>query len=223
MTFSRRRLAPLARRLASFWLVWSALLLLHEAGHALGAWHQGQQVRRVSVGVGPELWRGRHGDTQFVLRAVPLAGMTTLRTPRPDASAPAPPADATARWAAWRSQLLTLGGGVLATVALAGVVALGVAARERVAGARCVWGRALVADALVLTVFNFLPVPPLDGGRAVLGAVAAWRGAPLAGDALFWVQLGGLALAVAPMTLWTRWTARIDAVAMRWRAPAGGR
>ena len=81
----------------------------------------------------------------------------------------------------------------------------------------------LVADAVVLTVFNFLPVPPLDGGRALLGALSAWRGSPLAGDALFWVQVGGLALAVAPMTLWTRWTERIDAAALWWGAPAAGR
>jgi Zn-dependent protease len=85
---------------------------------------------------------------------------------------------------------------------------------------RWTWGRIVVADAVVLTIFNFLPVPPLDGGRAVIGAVAAWRGAPLPADALFWVQLGGLALAVAPMTLWTRWTERIDSVVLRWGAPA---
>jgi len=76
---------------------------------------------------------------------------------------------------------------------------------------------------VVLTVFNFLPVPPLDGGRAAFGAFTAWRGTPLSGDALFWVQVGGLALALAPMTLWTRWTSRIDAAAMRWGVPAGRR
>ena len=75
------------------------------------------------------------------------------------------------------------------------------------------------ADAVVLTVFNVLPVPPLDGGRAVLETVEAWRGAPLAGDARLWVHVGGLALAVVPMALWTRWTRRIDAVAMWWKAP----
>jgi Zn-dependent protease len=68
-------------------------------------------------------------------------------------------------------------------------------------------------------VFNFLPVPPLDGGRALFEGIAAWRGVPLAGETLFWVQVGGLALAVVPMTLWTRWTARLDAAAMWWGAP----
>jgi Zn-dependent protease len=84
---------------------------------------------------------------------------------------------------------------------------------------RWVLGRFIVADAIVLTVFNFLPVPPLDGGRAVLGAIAAWRGGPLQSNVLFWVQVGGLALALVPMTLWTRWTRRIDAAAMLWGTP----
>jgi hypothetical protein len=37
------------------------------------------------------------------------------------------------------------------------------------------------------------------------------------------VQVGGLALAIVPMTLWTRWTARIDAAALWWGAPAPAR
>lgn len=226
--WTRGDASALARRLANFWLVWSALLLVHEGGHALSARRQGLAVRRVTVGVGPVLWRGQRGDTQIALRAVPLAGVTTLRAPR--GAAPSAPVDPSAhhgaapgRWRAYGQQVRTLAGGVLATLALAVGVAALVPARERATGARWVWGRILVADAVVLTVFNFLPVPPLDGGRAVLGAVAAWRGAPLAGDALFWVQLGGLALAVAPMTLWTRWTRRIDDAALRWGAPPAAR
>jgi membrane-associated protease RseP (regulator of RpoE activity) len=204
-------LKSLARRLAHFWLVWSALLLIHEAGHALSAWQQGHAARRITIGAGPVLWREHFGGTEVVHRLVPVAGMTTLATPADREHA--------VGWSTWRSDMVTLTGGVVATLVLA--VALGgmVAARERRTGARCVWGRVLVADAMVLTVFNFLPVPPLDGGRAVTSAIAAWRGAPLPADALFWVQAGGLALAVVPMTLWTRWTARIDRVAMWWGAP----
>jgi membrane-associated protease RseP (regulator of RpoE activity) len=208
-------LKSLARRLAHFWLVWSALLLIHEAGHALSAWRQGHAARRITVGAGPVLWREHVGSTEIVHRLVPIAGMTTLHEPADPQSA--------IGWAAWRSELVTLTGGVVATLVLA--VGLGglVAARERRTGTRCVWGRVLVADAIVLTVFNFLPVPPLDGGRAVTSAIAAWRGAPLPKEALFWVQAGGLALAVVPMTLWTRWTARIDAAALWWGAPRAPR
>ena len=204
----------LGRRLVYFWVVWSALLLLHESGHAVVAMRQGLDVRRVTVGAGPVLWRGQRGETELVLRLVPLAGVTTLD----DAHRASRPADAPS-WSGWGRQAVTLAGGVLTTLALALVIAGAVAASERRTGRRRVLGRLLVADAIVLTVFNFLPVPPLDGGRALLGAIAAWRGAPLTGDALFWVQLGGFALAVVPMTLWTRWTARIDAAAMWWGAP----
>lgn len=211
--------SSLARRLAHFWIVWSLLLLVHEAGHAFSARRQGLAVRRITVGAGPVLWRGERGGTETVLRLVPIAGVTTVGTPRAVAGDAGDPGG----WGAWGQEVAMLAGGVLATLALAGGVAGMVAARERGTGRRWVWGRIIVADAVVLTVFNFLPVPPLDGGRAVVGAIAAWRGAPLPTDMLFWVQLGGLALAVVPMMLWTRWTRRIDAAVLWWRAPAPGR
>jgi Zn-dependent protease len=153
-----------------------------------------------------------------VLRLVPVAGLTIIKDLHPTHPA-TPPQAANGRWEAWTRQLGVLAGGVLATLALAGAVTAVVAVWERARGTRCVWGRVVIADALVLSVFNFLPVPPLDGGQAVLGAAAAWRGAPLTGDALLWVHVGGLALAVVPMALWTGWTAYIDRVAMRWGAP----
>lgn len=198
------------------------LLLLHEGGHAAIAWKQGLAVQRITVGLGPVLEHWQRGDTQVVLRAVPLAGMTTTGTGNTVATArriTEEPARSS-RWATWVRELCTLMGGVLATLALAVGVGALVAFRERLTRTRWVWGRIVIADALVLTVFNFLPIPPLDGGRAVLGAVAALRGAPLNPSALFWVQVSGLALAVAPMTRWTRWTARIDRAALWWRAPS---
>jgi membrane-associated protease RseP (regulator of RpoE activity) len=206
------------RRLFHFWVVWSALLVVHEGGHAFAASRQEIAVSRVTVGVGPVLWRGQHGDTELVVRLIPLAGMTNLGREGADASSGH--ADHAEAWSAWRHELTTLGGGALATLVLAMGVVLVVACTERMRGRRWRWGRLLIADAVILTVFNLLPIPPLDGGRAMLGAIAVWRGAPLAHDALFWVHVGGLALAVAPMTLWTRWTACIDRAVLRWGAPA---
>jgi membrane-associated protease RseP (regulator of RpoE activity) len=217
----RGDLSSIARRLGQFWIIWSALLLVHEGGHAVSAWRQGLDVDRITVGAGPVLWRGERGETQVVFRLVPVVGMTTIGKPEAGGTAGGSTAGVAGggRWDEWGHQVATLGGGVLATLLVAVGMAGIVAALERATRRRCVWGRILVADAVVLTVFNFLPVPPLDGGRAVLATASAWRGSPLAGDALFWLHVGGLALAVAPMTLWTRWTARIDAVAMWWGAP----
>lgn len=223
---SRRRvdMPALARRIVHFWIVWSLLLFVHEAGHAVSAWRQGLGVERVTVGVGPVVWRttlaaAHAGDGavpgELVLRLIPLAGVTALVATEDEALHTG--------WGAWRRHASALAGGVVATLVLAVGIAGLVAARERQSRARWVWGRILVADALVLTVFNFLPVPPLDGGRAVLEAMEAWHGAPLVGDARLWVHVGGLALAVVPMTLWTRWTRRIDTFALWWGAPAGSR
>jgi membrane-associated protease RseP (regulator of RpoE activity) len=220
---TRRRARPLARfgaprlfdssglprRLAYFWIVWSALLLLHEAGHAVVARWQGLAVRRVTVGVGPEVWQFTRGSTDVVVRLLPVLGMTSV----------AEPSGTDAR--SWLSREAPLAGGVAATLAAAVLVAAGVLALERRSGRRFVLGRLVIGDALVLTVFNFLPVPPLDGGRVVLSALAAARGAPLAGDALFWVHLGGLTLALVPILVWTRWTAPIDAAVLTWWAPRG--
>lgn len=204
------------RRLLHFWVVWSALLVVHEGGHAFVASRQEVAVSRVTVGVGPVLWQGQHGDTELAVRLIPLAGMTKLGD---SANSNAGRSGHGEGWSTWRHELMTLGGGALATLVLAAGVVLVVASAERMRGKRWRWGRLVIADAVILTVFNLLPIPPLDGGRALLGAVAVWRGAPLADDALFWLHVGGLALAVAPMALWTRWTAGIDRAALRWGAP----
>jgi Zn-dependent protease len=111
------------------------------------------------------------------------------------------------------------GGGIASTLIFAVLIAAFVGGWERGVRTRCVLGRMIVADAVVLTVFNFLPVPPLDGGRAALAAITVLRGTPLSDDALFWTQLSGLALAIIPMMLWTGWTRRLDAISMRWKAP----
>lgn len=203
----------MGRRVAQFWILWSLLLLVHEGGHALVARHQGMSVEGVTVGVGPALWE-RDGETRFVLGLVPLAGLTHVEESRSVATAEL------GRWAVWRRDTLILAGGAAATLALVVSLAGFVRTWERRTGARCRWARIAIADALVLSAFNLLPVPPLDGGRAVLSAVAALRGAQLPPDALFWLQVGGLTLAVVPLAIWTRWTRRIDAIALHWGAPS---
>ena len=204
-------MSSLCRRLATFWIVWTALLLVHEGGHAWAARRSGDHVRTVTVGVGPVLWRSTpSSDTRLVVRLVPLAGLTRVDAPQQNG------------WVGLGHELGLLGGGTLATAAVVLLTTGLVAAREGSTRRRCLWGRIVIADAVVLTVFNFLPIPPLDGGRAALAVLAAVRDGPFSSDALFWLHLGGLALAIVPMMVWTRWTGRIDRVAMRWRAPQEG-
>ena len=167
---------------------------------------EGMRVDRVTVGVGPVVWRSQGEQAHVVLRLVPIAGITRVGEDGPDGHVGV--------------DLAVLSGGVLATLAVILVGIVVVAAWEKSVRRRCVWGRIVIADALVLTVFNFLPLPPLDGGRAALAMLSAWRGAPFSSDALFWLHLGGLALAIVPMVLWTSWTRRMDAIALRWGAPS---
>lgn len=213
------RLAPLSRRVVYFWVVWSGLLFIHEAGHAVVGRHQGLDVHRTTVGVGPVVWQDSLGRTEAVLRLVPVAGMTAVR----QADGPREGSRTPRTWGEWSQQAATLAGGVMATLLFGMIVAAAIAVRERRTGRLWKLGRFIVADAVVLTVFNFLPVPPLDGGRAVLGAIAAWQGAALSSEMLFWIHIGGLTLAAVPMIFWTRWTTRIDAAALRWGAPASAR
>lgn len=203
-----RRTSSLATRLAHFLFVWSGLLFIHESGHAWIAERQGIEVLSIMVGAGPVLWRGDIGGTRVSFHLVPVIGLTRVASPDYDA-----PNKSLA------SEVVMFGAGILATAAFALLITLLSASWEWRVGTRCVWGRMIVADAIVLTIFNFLPVPPLDAGRAVLAALTTWRAAPLSADALFWTQLSGVLLAVLPMTLWTRWTRSIDSVVMWWRAP----
>jgi Zn-dependent protease len=208
----RAALTKLGRRLLHFWILWTVLLLIHEGGHAWMAHRDGLVAERVTVGVGPVVWRSARVEPEVVLRLVPVAGITRLGDSRAGEHH-----DATLV-----GELSMLLGGSLATLGAIVATVVIVASCERCARRRCRWGRVVIADALVLTLFNFLPLPPLDGGRAALSILVAWRGAPFSSDALFWLHLGGLAVAVVPMLLWTGWTARLDALALQWRAPRDG-
>jgi regulator of sigma E protease len=50
------------------------LILIHEAGHYLGALWMGIPVRRFAIGFGPKLASFTRGETEFALCAIPLGG-----------------------------------------------------------------------------------------------------------------------------------------------------
>jgi Zn-dependent protease len=128
-------------------------LALHEAGHAVAGHLFGLPVLKITAGNGPwlvRLWRG-----QFEARLFGLNG--TCEFTRPLESEPT-----LARF--WIALA-----GPLASLAIAGLFAGCAAAWDAVAGqGQGVQVCMIMAQSNVaLALFNLLPVPPLDGWRAV--------------------------------------------------------
>jgi Peptidase family M50 len=84
-------------------------LACHEFGHMLCAVLLSLPIRLISIGIGPLLWRGRIGEIQFQLRAMPLSGYVWCYPQSVVRMLPS---------------LFFLLGGVLGNVALIGLVAL---------------------------------------------------------------------------------------------------
>ncbi len=59
-------------------LVFSGIIVVHEAGHFLTAKAVGIRVDQFSVGFGPLLLGARRGETLYALRAIPLGGFVKL-------------------------------------------------------------------------------------------------------------------------------------------------
>jgi hypothetical protein len=57
-----------------FIVLWGAMLVLHEAGHAVMARALGWRVGEMSIGFGPVLWRGHIGRTRVIWRLIPIEG-----------------------------------------------------------------------------------------------------------------------------------------------------
>ncbi len=58
----------------AFIVTLAILIVVHEWGHYKVARLCGVKVLRFSVGFGRTLWRRQHGDTEFVVAALPLGG-----------------------------------------------------------------------------------------------------------------------------------------------------
>jgi regulator of sigma E protease len=72
----------------AFIVTLAILIVVHEWGHYKVARLCGVKVLRFSVGFGRTLWRRQHGDTEFVVAALPLGGYVKMLDEREEAVAP---------------------------------------------------------------------------------------------------------------------------------------
>ena len=59
-------------------IVFGLVIFIHELGHFLAAKLTGVYAPRFSIGFGPALLRHRHGETEYVLAALPLGGYVRM-------------------------------------------------------------------------------------------------------------------------------------------------
>lgn len=59
----------------SFIIVFGIVAIVHELGHFFIGKAFGFRIMEFAIGFGPALWRKRRGETEYVLRALPLGGL----------------------------------------------------------------------------------------------------------------------------------------------------
>src|SRR6476646_9127961 len=59
-------------------IVFGLVIFVHELGHFIAAKLTGVYAPRFSIGFGPALLRGRRGETEYVLAALPLGGYVRM-------------------------------------------------------------------------------------------------------------------------------------------------
>ena len=59
-------------------LIFGVLVAVHELGHFLAAKLCGVRVNEFSIGMGPALWSGKRGETQYSFRALPIGGFCAM-------------------------------------------------------------------------------------------------------------------------------------------------
>lgn len=59
-------------------IVLGVLIFVHELGHFAAAKAVGVEVQRFSIGLGPRVFGFRHGETEYVISAIPLGGYVKM-------------------------------------------------------------------------------------------------------------------------------------------------
>jgi regulator of sigma E protease len=145
------------------------LTLAHELGHFVAARRLGIPVKRLTVGLGPILWRTRlSGDMELVLRAIP-AGMAV--------GVPARRSDDGRLLRPVKHDMIIAAGGPAASFILAGLL-LGAMWLLQGQPALQLWLAGAATLSALLAGLNLIPIPGLDGGHLMV-LVAARLGKEL--------------------------------------------
>lgn len=135
------------------------LTLAHEMGHFVVARRLGIPVKRLTVGLGPILWRRRlAGEMELVLRAVPAGmavGVPARRTNDGHLLRPV------------EHDMLMVAGGPAASLVLAGLLAIGFWVLNGPPELQ-VWLAGAAALSVLLAALNLIPIPGLDGGHLLV-------------------------------------------------------
>ena len=112
----------------AFIVALGVLIAIHEYGHYRVAVACGVKVLRFSIGMGKPLvkWRGRGGETEFVIAALPVGGYVRMLDERERAVEPAEAHRAFNRQALWKRAAIVVAGPVanlLLAIVLYGAVA----------------------------------------------------------------------------------------------------
>lgn len=146
------------------------LTLAHEMGHFLVARRLGIPVKRLTVGLGPVLWRRRlAGEVELVLRAVPAGMAVGVPARRTNDGRLLRPVE---------HDMLMVAGGPAASVAVAGLLASSLWLLNGLPQLQ-VWLAGAAALSVLLAALNLIPIPGLDGGH-LLVLIAARLGKELA-------------------------------------------
>ena len=69
-------------------LMFGVLIAVHEFGHFITAKLLGVRVNEFSIGMGPQIWGRKRGETQYSLRALPIGGFCAMEGEEGDSDDP---------------------------------------------------------------------------------------------------------------------------------------
>jgi len=93
-------------------LMFGLLIAIHEFGHFIAAKALGVRVNEFAIGMGPQLFSRRSGETSYSLRAFPIGGFCAMEGRTPTTPGPlgtSPPGSGFSSWWPGPSSILRPG------------------------------------------------------------------------------------------------------------------